>query len=261
MKYLRKTITFPLTLEADDLHLNHWWIDGAFATHRDMCSHTGGVMSLGKGIIYGTSTRPKLNTRSSTEAKLVVVDDCMSQVLWTRYFLDAQGYNINNCIVYQDNKRAILLEQNGRSSSSKRTRHINIRYYFVTDRANCGETKIKHCPTAEMLGDYFTKPLQGGLFNKFRDRILNIQTYPSDVPTEGHRIVLGRDHLHATEQLHGESRTTVQDDQTQGKKSNMNWWHNQEVRDTTNKMSMAGMAPMAQPIRGFIQFPPKMDEN
>ena len=56
MKYLRKTITFPLTLEADDLHLIHWWIDGAFATHRDMRSHTGGAMSLGKGIIYGTST-------------------------------------------------------------------------------------------------------------------------------------------------------------------------------------------------------------
>ena len=191
MKYLRKTITLPLTLEADDLQLVHWWIDGAFATHRDMCSHTGGAISLGKGIIYGTSTRQKLNTRSSTKAKLVAVDDCMSQILWTSYFLDAQGYNINDCIVYQDNKSAILLEQNGRASSSKRTRHINIRYYFVTDRANCGEIKIKHCPTAEMVGDYFTKPLQGGLFNKFRDRILNTQNDPSTVPTEDHRSVLG----------------------------------------------------------------------
>ena len=138
MKYLQKTVTLPLTLEADDLKLVHWWIDGAFATHHDMRSHTGGAMSLGKGVIYGTSTRQKLNTRSSTEAELVAVDDCMSQVLWTRYFLAAQGYDINDCIVYQDNKSAILLEQNGRASSSKRTRHINIRYYFVTDRANCG---------------------------------------------------------------------------------------------------------------------------
>ena len=48
MKYLRKTITFPLTLEADDLHLIHWWIDGAFATHRDMHSHTGVQCHLGK---------------------------------------------------------------------------------------------------------------------------------------------------------------------------------------------------------------------
>ena len=113
MKFLRKTITLPLTLEADDLQLVHWWIDRAFTTHQDMCSHTGGAMSLGKGVIYGTSTHQKLNTRSSTEAELVAVDDCMSQVLWTHYFLDAQGYNINDCIVYQDNKSAILLEQNG----------------------------------------------------------------------------------------------------------------------------------------------------
>ena len=62
MKYLRKTITLPLTLEADDLQLIHWWIDGAFATHCDMCSHTGAAMSLGKGVIYDTSTQQKLNT-------------------------------------------------------------------------------------------------------------------------------------------------------------------------------------------------------
>ena len=98
MKYLQKTITLPLTLEADDLQLVHWWIDGAFATHRDMRSHTGGAMLLGQGVIYGTSTRQKLNTQSSTADELVAVDDCMSQVLWTRYFLDAQGYNINDCI-------------------------------------------------------------------------------------------------------------------------------------------------------------------
>ena len=242
---------FPLTLEADDLHLIHWWIDGAFATHRDMRSQTGGAMSLGKGIIYGTSTRQKLNTRSSTEAELVAVDNCMSQVLWTRYFLDAQGYNINDCIVYQDNKSAILLEQNGRAPSSKWTRHINIRYYFVTDRANCGEIKIKHCPTAEMVGDYFTKPLQGGLFNKFRDRILNIQTDPLDVPTEDHRSVLGRDHLHATGQSHGESRATAQDDQTQGTKKS----HELVARSGSqghNKPNVhAGMVPMAQPIGGW----------
>ena len=75
MKYLQKIITLPLMLEADDLQLVHWWIDGAFATHWDMRSHTGGAMSLGKGVIYGTSTHQKLNTQSSTEAELVAVDN------------------------------------------------------------------------------------------------------------------------------------------------------------------------------------------
>jgi hypothetical protein len=98
-----------------------------------MKSHMGGMMSLGKGAAYGTSTREKLNTKSSTEAELVGVNDVMPQILWTRYFLEAQGYGVEDSLVYQDNQSAILLEKNGRASSGKRTRHINIRYFFVTD--------------------------------------------------------------------------------------------------------------------------------
>jgi hypothetical protein len=78
-----------------------------------MKSHAGGAQSLGRGIIYGTSKRQKLNTKSSTEAELVGADDVMPQMLWTLYFLEAQGYKIDHNILYQDNKSSILLETNG----------------------------------------------------------------------------------------------------------------------------------------------------
>ena len=173
MKYLRGTRTLPLTLEADNLQLVKWWIDGAFATHRDMRSHTGGALSLGKGVITGVSTQQKLTTRSSTEAEPVAVDDCMSLILWTRYFLEAQGYGVDDAIIYQDNKSAILLEQNGRASSTRQTRHSNIRYFFVSDRIKKDEVHVQYCPTQNMLADYFTKPLQMATFRKFRDAIMN----------------------------------------------------------------------------------------
>ena len=70
---------------------------------------------------------------------------------------------------------AILLEKNGRASSGKRTRHINIRYFFVADRVKSGEVSIDYCPTGSMVGDFFTKPLQGALFYKFRAEVLNLQ--------------------------------------------------------------------------------------
>ena len=174
IKYLRKEPRMALTLEADNTHVIKWWIDAAFAVHPDMKSHTGATMSMGKGSVYSTSVRQKLNTKSSTEAELVGVDDVMPMVLWTRYFLEAQGYNVDTD-VYQDNQSAMLLEKNGRASSGKRTRHINIRYFFVADRVQSGEVRIKYCPTDDMLGDYFTKPLQGSKFRKFRDQILNVQ--------------------------------------------------------------------------------------
>jgi hypothetical protein len=66
------------------------------------------------------------------------------------------------------------LETNGKASSTKRTRHINIRYFLITDKVKQGDMEIEYCPTDEMLADYFTKPLQGSLFKRHRNAILGI---------------------------------------------------------------------------------------
>jgi hypothetical protein len=134
MRYLRGTTKMSLTLEGDNACIIKWWVDASFALHPDMTSHTGGTVSLGKGVVYETSTRQKLNTKSSTEAELVGVNDVMPQILWTRYFLEAQGYGIKDSIINQDNQSSvIMLEKNWRASSGKRTHHINIHYFFVAD--------------------------------------------------------------------------------------------------------------------------------
>jgi hypothetical protein len=163
-----------LTLEADNLQVVKWWVDASYAVHPDMKSHTGATMTLGKGSVYSASVRQKLNTKSSTEAELVGVDDLMPQILWTKYFLEEQGFEVRENTIYQDNQSAMLLENNGRASSSKRTRHINIRYFFITDRIKMRETNVVYCPTGKMRGDFFTKPLQGSPYRNFRDEIMNI---------------------------------------------------------------------------------------
>jgi hypothetical protein len=121
-----------------------------------MKSHTGGAMSLGTGVIYGTSKRQKLNTKSSTESELAGADDVMPKMLRTLYFLEAQGYKIHgNNILYQDNKSAILLVTNRRRSSGKRTRRINVRYFFIVDWVKSfKEIWIENCPTGIMIADY-----------------------------------------------------------------------------------------------------------
>jgi len=72
----------------------------------------------------------------------------------------------------QDNKSSILLERNGKASSGKRTRHINIRYFFITDRVNMKEVSIDWCPTKDMVANFMTKPLQGSHFKRLRDIIM-----------------------------------------------------------------------------------------
>jgi hypothetical protein len=115
----------------------------------------------------------------------------MPQLMWTAHFLDEQGMHIDESILYQDNTSSILLETNGRGSSTKRTRHMNIRYFFIKDQVDSKRVKIEHCPTGDMLADFFTKPLQGMQFQKLRDQLMNLapsSKYHSN--HSGHRSVL-----------------------------------------------------------------------
>ena len=95
-------------------------------------------------------------------------------------FMEAQGFRVNANIIYQDNQSAILLERNGRGSSSKRTKHINMRFFFATDRIVARDVSVEWCPTGQMTGDFWTKPLQGSAFKKFRDLLMGVvaQPYP-----------------------------------------------------------------------------------
>ncbi len=127
MEYLRGDRDQSLDLGADNNGLLMWYVDALFAMHPNMHGHTGGGLTLGRGFPISVSTKQTLNTRSSTESELVEdVDDMMPTICWTRYFLLSQRYGIIENLLLQDNKSSILLEQNGRASSGKRTRHINI---------------------------------------------------------------------------------------------------------------------------------------
>ena len=140
----------------------------------NFCSHTGGILKIGdsgEGFI-NSSMQQRLNARSSTEAELVGVNDCVSKVIWTSRFLKGQGYEPTKNAIMQDNKSAILLETKGCSSAGKRMRHLDVRYYFIKDLVDQGSVSIEHCKTDVMLGDFHTKHLQGKLLQKFRAAIL-----------------------------------------------------------------------------------------
>ena len=104
----------PLTLEAHDLQVIKWWVDASYAPHMDLKSHTGGCLTLGKGTISTISSKQKINTKSSTEAEVVGVDDVLGHIMWTKHFMEEQGVKLKNNFVYQDNESAMLLETNGR---------------------------------------------------------------------------------------------------------------------------------------------------
>jgi hypothetical protein len=172
LEYINATMDLEYTLEADDLEKMRTWVDASYAVHPDMKSHTGGLMSFGTGGLLCKSTKQKLNTKSSTEAELVGASDYLPNTLWVKMFLKKQGFTVSENIFKQDNKSAIKLEKNGRSSAGQRSRHINVRYFWIKDRVRQEGISIRHCPTLQMLADFFTKPLEGALFRKFKYVIL-----------------------------------------------------------------------------------------
>ena len=174
LRFLRDTIDDVLTLEADRTNVVKWWVDASFAVHPNMRSHTSATMSMGNGNPINISSKQKINTRSSTEAELVGVNDAMYLILWVRHFLEAQGYEVKDNVVYQDNQSTMKLAKNGKKSSTKNTRHIKIRYFFITDNILRGKLSVEYCPTDDMLEDYYTKPQQGSKMRRSRIEILNL---------------------------------------------------------------------------------------
>ena len=136
--YVRETIKSTLTLQADNVNILKWWVDASYTTHHGMRGHTGDTMLMGKNgqrYIIIISKKKKLSIKSLIEAELIGANNVLPQLLWTRYFLGAQGHDIDENIMYQENMSGILLENNGRNSSTNKTKtppsvlpHDNLNY-------------------------------------------------------------------------------------------------------------------------------------
>jgi hypothetical protein len=197
MNYLQATKDDVAAMSADDTNTIKWYVDASFAVHKDMRSHTGATLTLGSGVISSISTKQKVNSRSSTEAELIGVDDVVSKILWTKLFIEAQGFKVKT-IVLRDNTSSMKLEENGKASSGKRTRHFNIKYFYITDLIQRGEMQIQYCPTEEMIADYMTKPLVGAKFKQFHKFIMNCINFKSSIlPRSDSRSVLEHMSTHA----------------------------------------------------------------
>jgi hypothetical protein len=176
-----------------------------------MGSHTGGGLTMGRGIPVVSSTKQKLNTRSSTESELISVYNIMIIIVWSCYFLMAQGYGVTQNLLLQDNKSSMLLEMNGKASSGKCTQHINIQYFFITDGDNMKEVEIKWCPTKKMVADFMTKPLQGSHFRRLCNLIMGMASIKkANNPNMSKSTINKRDNSVKVRMLEGNKTTRSQ---------------------------------------------------
>ena len=177
LKFVQQTIGDFRVIGADDVTRMETYVDSSHAVHEDMRGHTGGVITFGTGVLAPKCSKQKMNSRSSNETEVIGNSEYLPYNIWHEYFLEAQGYKLKSNVLYQDNEGAEKIAKNGTASCGSRSRHINIKFFWITDRVKQGKISVRHCPTDKMIADFFTKPLQGSKFNQFR------------------RIIMGWDHI------------------------------------------------------------------
>jgi hypothetical protein len=184
LNYLYGSMNLPLRLSAasgSGVCTVTAYVDASYGVHsNDGKGHSGILTSIGSGPVFAKSSKQKLVARSSTEAELIALSDATCQVLWMRNFLADQGLTVGPAIIKQDNMSTIAMAKKGKSTS-KRTKHIAIRYFFVKDRIESNEIKVEYLNTDDMVADILTKPLQGAKFFKLRALLMNEKVHIAGV--------------------------------------------------------------------------------
>ena len=121
IRYIVGSIDELLYLRASNLSILLNFIGIVCKVHNDIKSHTGDASTFRYGVFSSVSSKPKLNTTSSTIAELIRVADYLSKVSYFRNFLEVQSTKIKRNANLQDNQSAMLMEKNSRRSCSKRT--------------------------------------------------------------------------------------------------------------------------------------------
>ena len=148
------------------------YADAAFGVHPDGKSHTGSCVVIGdSGPVHCSSRKQGIVTKSSTESELVALSDSCNQGIHMRRFLMEQGYDMGPIEVFQDNKSTMAMIERGRSGAEK-TRHIDIKYFWMKEQISTGTAVVTHLGTQLMYTNVLTKPIQAGHFKRESDLLM-----------------------------------------------------------------------------------------
>ena len=102
-----------LTLRVDSLEVVKWWVNSFYNSHNGCRGHTSAMTSLGRGEVVSLYLNQKLNTKISTQGELVGSHERLHIVLWSKHFIEYQGYMIYHNKLYLDCKSTTFVESNG----------------------------------------------------------------------------------------------------------------------------------------------------
>lgn len=168
LRYLRGTTHHGITyhgkdttaIQPQDHPILHGYCDSDYANDRaDRRSYTGYAFYLGNAVVSWQSRKQTTVTLSTTEAEYMAASEAVKEALWWRSFMHSLelGYDHQATCIRSDNQGSICLTKNAGSHS--RTKHIDVRHFFIRDEVERGAITFEYVPTAKMAADVLTKAL------------------------------------------------------------------------------------------------------
>ena len=137
----------------------------------DRKSTTGYCTFMNGNLISWQTKKQTTVALSTAEAEYMAISDLAKEIMWMRMILTELQLSIETpTIIYVDNQPAIRISEN--DSDHDRTKHIDIRHYYIRDLVNDGSVKLQWISTDNQLADIFTKALGPSIFIKLRDRLM-----------------------------------------------------------------------------------------
>jgi hypothetical protein len=139
---------------------------------KDRKSITGWVAKLNGDPISWSSKKQRVVALSTCEAELYAEGAAVQEVLWLRDLMTELGLHVQfGSLVYGDNQSTLAVSQNG--VKSNRTKHVDVKYHFITQTVEEGAVKLKWIPTSEQQADIFTKALAPPVFERLRQQLMS----------------------------------------------------------------------------------------
>jgi hypothetical protein len=153
-------------------HVVSAYADADWANDKiDRKSITGWVAKLNGDVVSWASKKQRTVAQSTCEAELYAEAAAMNEVLWLRGLMTELGLGVQNpSMVLGDNQSTIALSENG--VKSERTKHVDVKYHFITDEISKGAVGVKWVPSAEQQADIFTKALAAPVFELLREQLM-----------------------------------------------------------------------------------------
>jgi len=171
LKYLKGTVKSGICFSSN-VHESSLkcYSDSDFAADSETRrSVSGMVMTYAGGAITWASKKQQSVSLSTTEAEFVAASEAAKEIVWlTRLFNEITELG-EIPILQVDNQSAIKLIKN--PEFHKRTKHIDVRYYFVRELYEEGKIGVEYVATQEQLADIMTKPLAKGPFQELRGKL------------------------------------------------------------------------------------------